>query len=278
MIRISDRDKRLFETLARYEVMSSRQIRKTVFSEIPETNYFRRMRELEKAKMIRRIGPMLDHSYAWLLAPTGKERMGFGENDLYKNRLTLEHDVTLTQVRMVLDSIGLGKNLITESQLRRRARDQNSRYGDHNKRIVVPDALIPVMIGERAEVFSLELELTFKNRQRYFELFRRYRKMEGIFAIWYLVPSRSMGDRMLEEWTAFNRKFGSYATTAKTLCVSEIDSFVSEPMTATVRGVQREVKISDWWKINSPAISQTNVDHPSDQRLIVEVGKKSEAA
>jgi len=127
MIRISNRDKRLFELLARYEIMGSKQIHQLLFNDIPETNFFRRMRELEKAKMIRRIGPMTDHSYAWLLGPKGKERMGFGERDLFKTRLTLEHDVTLTQVRMALDAIGVGKKFVAESELRKRAYSKNGK-------------------------------------------------------------------------------------------------------------------------------------------------------
>ena len=85
MIRISDRDKKLLELLSKYEVMSSKQIRSLVFDKIPETNFFRRLRDLEKAKMIKRMGPMIDHSYAWLLAEKGKSVMGFEDMDIYKS-------------------------------------------------------------------------------------------------------------------------------------------------------------------------------------------------
>ena len=47
MIRLSTRDKKLLELLAKYEVMSSKQIRSLVFSQIPETNFFRRLRQLD---------------------------------------------------------------------------------------------------------------------------------------------------------------------------------------------------------------------------------------
>ncbi len=172
MIRISERDKRLLDLLARYEIIGSRQIRELLFNGIPETNFFRRMRELEKAKMIRRIGPMTDHCYAWLLGPKAKERMGLGERDLFKTRLTLEHDVTLTQVRMALGAIGVGKKFVAESELRKRARLQQTGYLEKKKQVVVPDGLFPVLIKERAEVFALEVELNFKNRLRYQELLK----------------------------------------------------------------------------------------------------------
>jgi hypothetical protein len=42
MIRKSPRDKKLFELLARYEVMSSKQIRELTYPDVIETNFFRR--------------------------------------------------------------------------------------------------------------------------------------------------------------------------------------------------------------------------------------------
>lgn len=277
MIRMSNRDKRLFDLLARYEIIGSKQVRKLLFKDIPETNFFRRMRELEKAKMIRRIGPMTDHSYAWLLGPKGKERMGFGERDLFKTRLTLEHDVTLTQVRMALDAIGVGKKFVAESELRKRARLQQTGYLEKKKQIVVPDGLFPVLIKQRAEVFALEVELNFKNRLRYQELFKRYSKMDGLYAIWYVVPSKSMGDRLLQEWEAFFRKFpGQHRR--KILCYTELDLFLADPRNALIHDHQGEVKICDWWRLPVMNNSEKITDHSHDQSVIDETNKKTEAA
>ncbi len=277
MIRISDRDKRIFELLARYEIIGSKQIRKLLFGDIPETNFFRRMRELEKAKMIRRIGPMTDHSYAWLLGSKGKERMGFGERDLFKTRLTLEHDVTLTQVRMALDAIGVAKKFVAESELRKRARLHQTGYLEKKKQVVVPDGLFPVLIKERAEVFALEVELNFKNRLRYQELFKRYAKMDGLYAIWYVVPNKSMGDRLLQEWEAFFEKFrGQYRR--KILCYSVLDSFLANPKDASIHDHQGEVKICDWWRLSVVNGPEKITDHSHDQSVIGETNKKTEAA
>lgn len=38
VIRISDRDKRLFDLLARYEIIDSKRIRQMLFNEIPDEN------------------------------------------------------------------------------------------------------------------------------------------------------------------------------------------------------------------------------------------------
>jgi len=250
VIRISDRDKRLFDLLARYEIVDSNGIRQMLFSEIPETNFFRRMRELEKAKMIRRIGPMMDHSYAWLLGPRGKEMMGFDERDLIKTRFTLEHDVTVTRVRMGLDAIGLGREFTSESELRKREILRRTDTWEKNKPVVVPDGLFPVLIGEERRLFALEVELHFKNRLRYEDLFKRYLKTDGLYSIWYVVPSKSMGDRLLYEWEAFFKKFrGEYAR-QRILCYTELDSFLHDPRNALLRDHQGEVKICDWWKLD----------------------------
>ena len=278
MIRLSDRDKKLFDLLARYEVMSSKQIRSLACPDVIETNFFRRLRELERAKMIKRLGPMLDHSYAWLLESEGKRRMGFGERDLFKTRLTLEHDVALTQVRLDLDSIGVGKKLVPESELRRLARSQRIGYREKNKTVVVPDGLFPVLIKERAEVFALEVELTFKSKQRYFELFKRYMKMDGIYAIWYVVPNRSMGERILSEWESFFQKFDREYTRSKILCYSVLDEFTAQPRTALIHDHQGQVKICDWWRLPPADLVKPNIDQSQDQRLISESDKNPEAA
>lgn len=278
MIRQSPRDKKLFELLARYEVMSSKQIRELAYPDVIETNFFRRLRELEKAKMIKRRGPMLDHSYAWLLGSEGKHRMGFGERDLFKTRLTLEHDVALTQVRLALDSIGVGKKLVPESELRRRARHQRVGYREKTKPVVVPDGLFPVLIKERAEVFALEVELTLKSKQRYFELFKRYLKMEGIYAIWYVVPNKSMGDRILMEWESFFQKLDREYSRSKILCYSVLDEFTARPRAAIIHDHQGQVKICNWWRLPPVDLMSASNDQSQDQRLISETNKNTEAA
>lgn len=220
---------------------------------------------------------MTNHSYAWLLGPKGKERMGFGERDLFKTKLTLEHDVTLTQVRMELDALGVGKKFVTESELRKRARLQQTGYAEKKKHVVVPDGLFPVFIKERAEVFALEVELNFKNRLRYQELFKRYSKMDGLYAIWYVVQSKSMGDRLLQEWEAFFEKFrGQYRR--KILCYTVLDSFLADPKNALIHDHQGEVKICEWWRLPAMTEPEKIIDLSHDQSVIDETRKKTEAA
>lgn len=278
MIRQSHRDKKLLELLALYEVMSSIQIRALAYPDVIETNFFRRLRELEKAKMIKRLGPMLDHSYAWLLGSEGKRRVGFGERDLFKTRLTLEHDVALTQIRLALDSIGVGKKLVPESELRKRARDQRIGFREKSNPVVVPDGLFPVLIKERAEVFALEVELTLKSKQRYFELFKRYLKTDGIYAIWYVVPNHSMGERILTKWESFFQKFDRQYSRSKILCYSVLDEFTTQPRMALIHYHQGQVKICDWWRLPKAEVVVPNADQSQDQRLISETNKNPKAA
>ena len=101
--------------------------------------------------------------------------------------------------------------------------------------------------------------------------------MDGIFAIWYLVPSRSMADRMLEEWEMFYLKSrGSYLK-SKILCVTELDRFLKDPMNAVIRDNKGEVKISDWWDFKIET-NQKNADHQVDQSLIENTKPNSETA
>lgn len=266
-MKINPRDKKLLELLRRYEVLSSKQIRALVFSKIRETNYFRRMRELEKGKMIRRMGPMLDHSYAWALGRLGKEMYGVFPKEGLRNRLTLEHDVSLSAVRMRLDELGLGKHLITESELRRRAREKRVHYQDPNQPQVVPDALFPVTLNGRAEVFALEVELSLKNRQRYQELFRRYEMTNRIFAIWYVVKTKELGAKLAEEQDRFYRSNRWGYKNKKMMCYSVLEDFLVDPWNAKLFYEKSERRLVDYFQLKEKNPAEKG-DHSIDQSVI----------
>lgn len=278
MIRLSPSDQKLLDLFSRFEIMSSRQIRNLVYAKVIETNFFRRLRTLEKAKMIKRMGPMQDHSYAWMLGHEGKRKMGFSEKELFKTRLTLEHDVAVTEVRISLDLLGVGEKLIPERELRQKALSGKSSFRDKEKPVLVPDGLFPVVIKNEAKVIALEVELHFKNRHRYIELFKRYLQTNGIYAIWYVVPNSSLGDRLLKEWELFFEKFSWRYARNKVLCYSIFDEVSKSPHEAFVFDYHRKVKIGDWWTLPRNELLEKPIDHYSDQSLILELNEKNKAA
>lgn len=185
MRELKERDRKLLDLLARYQVLPSKLIRKSLFPKSAATNFFRRMRQLEKVKLIRQHGPMSDHSFAWTLDDTGKNLCGIEDSEIFINRATLEHDAIVAHVRMTLEQYKIAQSFTPESILRKEAKDKNTFHWRREDTIIVPDGIFQAIIKQQVRVLSLEVELSFKNRRRYNDLFRRYHEThEPVFLIW----------------------------------------------------------------------------------------------
>lgn len=271
--KVSDRDQKLMTLLARYEVMSSKLIRETVFPEIAATNFFRRMRNLEKENFIKRIGPMLDHSYAWVLGSEGKALYGIEPHEHLKNRLTLEHDVALAQVRMILDEHGVIKKFTTESFLRQQAKNLGTANWSPEKSIVVPDGLFRAPIKGEDKSIALEIELSFKSKHRYSDLFRRYHEYhKEVFLIWYLVKTKEMGERIESYWNDYHQRKPSYFHEVM-LAFSVLDDSLLKAGHADLHCKATVMKLHTIW----PSLGAHNRkmdDHQNDQPVITSVIEK----
>ncbi len=121
------------------------------------------------------------------------------------NRNTLEHDVTLNDVRIVFEKLGLVVGWHTEQALRRAA-------GAKQKTLepkINPDAIISVKTAEGIKAVALELELSEKNLSRYRKIFADYARMRTLWGLWYVVPDLNFGKRLLKEWSRENSRVQS---------------------------------------------------------------------
>ena len=256
----TQRDLKLLDFLAKYEVLSSKLIRESVYPKSAATNFFRRIRQLEKSKFIKRLGPMSNHSYVWVLDDKGKSVCGIEGRELFINRANLEHDVIVAHVRMVLEQFKVAKNYKPESLLRKEAQFKNTYHWSREDTIIVPDGMFEGIIANEERLLSLEVELSFKNRRRYHDLFRRYHEThDPVYLVWYLVKTKSMGERLQSCWNKFHEDNPRYSRKIVFL-FTEIDSFLADPSEATYQVGTEINKLNRIW----PAFQKRN-DHTNDQ-------------
>ncbi|OFZ55870.1 MAG: hypothetical protein A2428_14780 [Bdellovibrionales bacterium RIFOXYC1_FULL_54_43] len=188
-------------------MLSTRQIKEIFFTNIASSTVLRRLRKLEKLNLIGRVHGLDEGLCAWTLAAKGTSTIGARDTFRYSNRNAIEHEVTLSALRMSLESVGLGTDWVTEMELKRRSFAQNR--GRDRCEQVIPDGIFTAIYKDKPVVMAVELELHTKSSGRYEKLFREYLKRDSIFQIWYFVPSHSVGRRILSEWFLACQKYAS---------------------------------------------------------------------
>ncbi|HLE01201.1 MAG TPA: replication-relaxation family protein [Bdellovibrionota bacterium] len=204
-MRMEPRDRDIFSHLDRYGVLSTRQIREIFFKGIANSTVLRRLRKLEKANLIGRVHGLEEGLCAWRLAPKGASLVGAKDTFRYSNRNAIEHEVTLSALRMSLESVELGSEWVTEMELKRRSFGQSR--GRDRREQVIPDGIFIATHKDKPVVVAVELELNTKASNRYEKLFREYAGKDSIFQIWYFVPSHPVGRRILQEWEQACQKY-----------------------------------------------------------------------
>lgn len=190
-----DRDRILLSHLANYGVLSTRQLSSLVFKSIRLTTALRRLRILEKRTLIRKTKGLENGGYAWSLTTEGASLLGTKVPQKFINRNTLEHDVTLNDVRLALRTVGLGTTWQPEHALRRLAWADRSRQ--QNGRSIVPDGLFAADWQTGPKTIAVELELNQKSMNRYDEIFKRYEFSKALGVLWYIVPTHSIGKSIM---------------------------------------------------------------------------------
>lgn len=268
---LKERDRKLLDLLARYQVLSSRIIRESLFPKSAATNFFRRIRQLEKSKFIKRLGPMSDHAYAWALDDKGKNLCGIEDQEFFINRATLEHDVIVAHVRMILEQYKIAQTFTSESALRKEAKYKNTYHWRREDTIIVPDGLFKATVKNEVRVLSLEVELSFKNRRRYNDLFRRYHEThDPVFLIWYLVKTKSMGERIEALWDKYCKDNSEKHSRRILFMFTEVDSFLKNPRDAEFIMNNEVTKLYQIWSVLQTQKDHSH-DHLQDQSVITPV-------
>lgn len=203
---ITERDIRLLESLDRYALMTTAQIRMAHFHSTDLHTVLRRLRALEKRHLIQRHHGLKNGKLSWTAAKKGLALVGIG-TPILVNRNTIEHDVQLTEVRLLLDRLKIGRKWRGSHELRLIA-SSNVKPEDRNAD-VIPDALFATMRDREARLIALEVELTAKSRKRYRRILDLYSYKKAINHIWYIVRPSKLGASLLLEGAKLQRTMPS---------------------------------------------------------------------
>ncbi len=196
MLHLTKRDILLLQVLGDYELLSTRQLRSLVFPGIRKTTALRRLRKLENEKLIRRIHGLKGGEFVWSLLMSGANRIHRDSCIERINRNSIEHDVLLNDIRIHLERMKIVTGWHTEQAIRRASSKSNSEIRNN----LNPDAIASVRTPNGNEAVAIELELFAKNSSRYRKTFSQYGEIKSLWAIWYVVPTFSLGKRVTKEW------------------------------------------------------------------------------
>ena len=239
---LTKRDLEIFATISRCAILTTSQLSKTVFKGIAKTTVLRRLRKLEKAKFIERIEGLTNYENAWALTAKGAEAIGYLNPKRHFHRLSLGHDVKLTELRLLLEDAGIARSWIPEHEIRSA---MAKKYGlQRIKSQSVPDGIMGVSYQGIMESIAIELELHHKNKDRYRDIFRSYAEKRNLKAVWYLVSSESLGKHLETLWTKYNGKYGPW------FLWSLVDDVLENTKASTVRYFDQTIELE---KLFEPA-------------------------
>src|ERR1700733_15078901 len=104
---MTPRDFNFLENLSGYGILSTAHISNLFFPGVKRTTVLRRLRMIEKAKLIRRVHGLPEGMLSWVMTEFGIKTVGSGYPIKIPNRNTIGHDLGLVDLRISLDSIGL---------------------------------------------------------------------------------------------------------------------------------------------------------------------------
>ena len=195
---LTTRDKNLLSLLSQMGLLTTRQLARKVFGSIAVTTVLRRLRVLEKAGYISRIEGLRNNENGWCLTLKGADAIGFLFPKRRFNRATLDHDVMLTDLRLILEDHGIAHSWIPEHEIRSKMAKRHGIRRMESR--TVPDGIIGVEYQGLKHSVAIELELNYKNQRRYKDIFWSYGFKDRLLAVWYLVPTKKFGESLSHLW------------------------------------------------------------------------------
>lgn len=244
-MRLTNRDLEIFKLISKAAILTTAQIERTVFKGVATTTVLRRLRKLEKAKFIERVEGLPNHELAWALTLKGAESVDYLNPKRHFHRLNLVHDVKLADLRLVLEDAKIAQSWIPEHEVRS---IKAKKYGV--KQIAnqsIPDGIMSVSYDGMMESVVIEMELHYKNKDRYRQIFQSYIGRGNVKAVWYFVPSESLGKHLEKLWVKSVGKYGPW------FFWSLVDDVLENGASSKIRYFDETFEIQGIFKPTEPA-------------------------
>jgi hypothetical protein len=150
---------------------------------------------------------------------------------------------------MSLEEIGIATNWRAEHVLKRISYKPGSEP-------TVPDALFSATSSNQSRVVALELELNGKSQSRYERILGKYLEMKTLWAVWYLVPSPSLGETLIRSWRKLTRDRRN-----DRLMWSLVSEVLNDPSSARIRSQYFNFRMDELFTLRAlaPALPQSKV-------------------
>lgn len=129
---VNVRDEKLCQYLLSFGFLSSEQIHRLLFQDVNKRTMLRRLRILKKKKVIDRFVSSKGGMILWTL--TSKQVSKMGSDFVMKNinRSTLDHDLSVNDLRIQFELKNLGSSWRSSHYLRFKASAGRKRFSSHH--------------------------------------------------------------------------------------------------------------------------------------------------
>lgn len=268
-MRLTERDSEIFKLISKTAILTTAQIERVIFTGVATTTVLRRLRKLEKGKFIERIEGLPNHEMAWALTMKGAESVGYLNPKRNFHRLALVHDVKLADLRLILEGSRIAHSWIPEHEIRSAMARKHGVKRMQNQS--VPDGIMGAKYDGMMESVVIEVELHYKNKNRYREIFQSYVGKRNVKAVWYFVPSDSLGKHLEKLWTKHVGKYGPW------FFWSLVDDVLKNGSRANIRYFEKIFEIQGIFGIEAPAHSSgSGVSNFDEEKIEKQIDLNSE--
>ena len=119
------------------------------------------------------------------------------------NRNSLQHDVLLSEILFHLQKRNILGVWTPEHVLKRKSIGRDLYTWNWSRRDphpLIPDGLFLTKYDTKRRAIALEVEISQKALQRYEKHFTFYRSKKDLWLVWYVVLSKSFGEKLLCLW------------------------------------------------------------------------------
>jgi hypothetical protein len=240
-VNFTARDLLLLKAIDRYGLVSTRQLKYLIFKAINHRTMLRRLRLLEKKRLIERHSGLPHGKLVWTLGNEGLKRAG-SRTKVTINRNSLEHDALVTSVRIALDQAGIGMTWRSSHLLRQQASEGISpEYRDFDQ---IPDAMFAIQTKEGIKIVALEVEIVAKSKRRYRKILELYQYKDAIDVVWYVVPAPKLGSLILTEATETPKGYRSHK-----FHWSALGDLLQNPRSVLLHSISKSQRLSEIWEV-----------------------------
>lgn len=232
---LTPRDHGLLEALYDFGLLTTPQLERKVFGRIRRTTSLRRLRKLEKRGLIARSAGLEKGTLAWSVTTKGGSLIGRSQGYGHVNRNTLEHDILVSEIRLIFEEIGASSGWKSGHLIKKR--QSSNKYWEG----VVPDGILLLPLGESIKPMAIEVELTTKASGRYVNVLREYAMKKSVVAVWYIVSHKTIAKAVMKALASrtYSGRNGDW------VFWTPLDEVLKDPLQIQLRSKTKSIWLQD---------------------------------